>query len=106
MEEEEAESLFNLLKNSLYSITSLSTADNYKPLEIHTVSLTGINAWLLQQDQEGKLKPETFASQKLTSAQSKWSTERWALSRNLGNREVWNVDAYGISILLDTYHNP
>ena len=104
---EEAETSFNLLKDSLCSVTSLSTPDTSKPYEIDTdASMTGIGACLMQRDEEGRLKPITFASQKLTSAQSKWSTierEAYAVIWALGKFEMWT---YGTPITLHTDHNP
>lgn len=104
---EEAEEAFNNLKTQLCNITSLVTPDTSKPFEIHSdASLTGIGACLLQRDSEGKPQPITFASQKLTPTQAKWSTierEAYAVIWALGKFEVWT---YGSTITLHTDHNP
>jgi hypothetical protein len=104
---EDAEKSFNALKDKLCSVTSLSTPDLSKPFEIHTdASLTGIGACLMQRDSEGRPTPITFASQKLTTTQSKWSTierEAYAVIWALGKFEVWT---YGNPICLHTDHNP
>ena len=71
----EAETSFNLLKHSLCGFTPLSTPDTSTPYKIDTeASMTGIDACLMQRDEEVRLKPVTFASQKLPSALSRWST--------------------------------
>ena len=103
----EAEEAFVTLKEHLCRVTSLSTPNLDKPFELHTdASLTGIGACLMQSDSHGRPQPITFASQKLTPAQSKWSTierEAFAVIWALGKFEVWT---YGAQVNLYTDHNP
>ncbi|KFM71645.1 Retrovirus-related Pol polyprotein from transposon 17.6, partial [Stegodyphus mimosarum] len=103
----EAEKAFKELKDALCTASSLYTPDIRKPFEINTdASLIGIGACLLQRDEYGKARPITFASQKLTSAQSKWSTierEAYAIIWALDKFETWT---YGNKILLHTENNP
>lgn len=69
---EETENSVSILKNSLFSIASISTPDIYNPFEIHRdASLTGIRGCLRQRDSHGKIKTIVFTIQKLTSIQSK-----------------------------------
>ena len=59
----------------------------------------------MQRDEEGRLKPIMFASQKLTSTQPKWSTierEAYAVNWALGKFEIW---IYGTPITHHTDHN-
>lgn len=103
----DAEEAFATLKDNLCRVTSLSTPNMDKPFELHTdASLTGIGACLMQNDSCGRPQPITFASQKLTPAQSKWSTierEAYAVIWALGKFEVWT---YGAQVNLYTDHNP
>jgi hypothetical protein len=71
---DECQKAFDHLKKALTTSPILAHPDFSKPFEIHTdASGVGIGA-VLTQHQEGKERAIWYASRKLTTAESKWST--------------------------------
>ena len=86
---EEHQRAFDELKDRLYRAPCLSTLDVNKPWFLQfDASGVGVGASIGQHDSEGRERPATYASQKLTLTQLAWSSiEReayaaiWALKR-------------------------
>lgn len=104
---EAAEKAFKKLKLLLCETVALHTPDIKKPFVIACdASESGIGATLNQKNEVGKLVPITFASQKLTDTQKRWSAverEAYALIWALHKFETW---VFGAKIYVYTDHNP
>lgn len=104
---EREETAFRELKEKLGTAMSLNTPDLQKPFVISCdASEVGIGASLGQRDAKGKIMPITFASQKLSDTQKKWSAierEAYALIWSLKKFETW---IFGLKVYMYTDHNP
>ena len=101
------ENAFQELKSLLCKAPTLYTPRIEKPFTIQCdASSYGVGACLSQRDDEGKLRPISFASQKFTTAQQNWSTiEREAYAVVWAIKKFENY-VFGTKIEVITDHNP
>ena len=104
---EKEQEAFDCLKDSLCEVSALAIPRPGEPvILVVDASSVAIGACAMQLDSNGCERPVAYLSQKLTTAQTKWSTierEAFAVIRAL---QKWHAIVFGVHIIVYSDHNP
>jgi len=104
---ENEQKAFTELKHQLCKISALAVLQPGKPVTIFVdASVVAVGACAFQADVCGLEKPIAYMSQKLTPAQTKWSTIEREAFAVICALQKWHAFVFGVHTVVYSDHNP